>query len=102
MQNLPIHNHLDSQDLRALEASDYHKYLQAYVESHAQHQCKYYFHIIVAVIILFNPTRIQIPLLQALWAFIQSIWKAICLDFLGSSQTFQKACLLHSPSGDAL
>jgi len=32
-------------------------------------------------IILFNPTRIQIPLLQALWAFIPSIWKSIYLDF---------------------
>ncbi len=28
MQNLPIHNHRDFQDLRALEASGYREYLQ--------------------------------------------------------------------------
>ena len=57
---------------------------------------------IVIDIILYNPTCIQIPLLQAFWAFIPSIWKAICLDLLGSSQTFQKARVLHSLFGDAL
>ena len=36
---------------------------------------------IVIDIIFFNPTRIQILLLQSLWAFIPSIWYAIRLYF---------------------